>query len=297
MLRAGAALYGIGATLVALVETPMGGTAARLGALFGGPLLLCLVGPRLRGASRSLLALALAGLLCLGYWQWKSAIRDIDKALSDPAAQSAYFESLRQFLATLPETERLGRIEIPLTSSRWEAAEVAPLMPLARGFERQLDTGLNPVFYRGPLTPLTYASWLAENGVRFVALPEAKPDRSSYRERSLIEDGLPYLRLRWRSEEWRVYELLLAAPMVISQGRARVVLEQMSSDELLLDVKRPGSAIVRVRFTPYWHAEGACVERHGAWTRVTATRAGFVRLSTRFSPERILRRGRRCDRG
>jgi len=42
---------------------------------------------------------------------------------------------------------------------------------------------------------------------------------------------------------------------------ARIVLEQLGSDELLLDVKRPGSALVRVRWTPYWFAAGGCVER------------------------------------
>jgi hypothetical protein len=174
---------------------------------------------------------------------------------------------------------------------------VAPLAPLARGWQRQLDTGRNPVFYRGDLNRLTYASWLAENAVRYVALPSAKPDRSSYAERALIEDGLPYLQLRWRSDDWRVYEVLLAAPIVISQGDANVVLEQFGSDELLLDVKRPGEALVRVRWTPYWFASGGCVERARGWTRVIAEEPGFMRLSTRFAPERIVDHDRRCDDG
>jgi hypothetical protein len=303
-LRAAAVLYALGATLAVAFETPMGGTASRLGMLFGGPVLLCAAWYRLRtgwvGARRgrpraiSLLAVAAAGFGLLGYWQWTSAIRDIDKALRDPAADAGYFEPLRGFLATL---DHKGRVEIPFTSSRWENAEVAPLAPLARGWQRQLDTGHNPVFYRGDLNRLTYASWLAENAVRYVALPSAKPDRSSYAERGLIEDGQPYLRLRWRSREWRVYEVLLSAPMVIPQGRAEVVLEQFGSDELLLDVKRPGEALVRVRWTPYWFAAGGCVERAGEWTRVIARQRGFMRLSTRFAPERIFDHGRRCDDG
>jgi hypothetical protein len=293
-LRAGAVLYAVGATLAVAVETPVGGTASRLGMLFGGPLLLCATHDRLRRSTARLLVVAVAGFALLAYWQWTSAIRDIDKALHDPAAESSYFEPLRQFLATLPDQRR---IEIPFTSSRWENAEVAPLFPLARGWLRQLDTASNPVFYRGDLNRLTYASWLAENSVRYVALPSAKPDRSSYAERALIEDGLRYLRLRWRSDEWRVYEVLLPAPMVIAGGRARILLEQLGSDELLLDVKRPGSALVRVRWTPYWFAAGGCVERAGAWTRVVARRRGYMRLSTRFSPERIVEGGRRCDDG
>ena len=127
-------------------------------------------------------------------------------------------------------------------------------MPLARGWLRQLDTGLHPIFYKGEINRLTYASWLAENAVRYVALPSAKPDKSSYGERALIERGLPYLRLRWRSEDWRVYEVLLPDadrdPAGGRQHRARAV----RSDELLLDVKEPGEAIVRVRWTPYWYA-------------------------------------------
>ena len=116
-----------------------------------------------------------------------------------------------------------------------------------------------------------------------------------YRERALIERGLRYLTLRWKSDHWRVYEVILPAPMVISEGRANFVLDWLRSDELLLDVERPGSAIVRVRWTPYWFAKGACVERHGGWTRVIAERRGFVRLSTRFGLERVVSRGRRCD--
>ena len=293
-LRAGAVLYALGATLAVAYETPMGGTASRLGMLFGGPVLLCAAWDRLRRPSLPLLAVAVAGFGALGYWQWTSAIRDIDKAIHDPAAESGYFEPLRAYLETLPDQRR---IEIPFTSSRWENAEVAPVAPLARGWQRQLDTGRNPVFYRGDLNRLTYASWLAENAVRYVALPSAKPDRSSYAERALIEDGQRYLRLRWRSREWRVYEVLLPAPMVIPQGRANVVLEQFGSDELLLDVKRPGEALVRVRWTPYWFAAGGCVERAGQWTRVIADERGFMRLSTRFAPERIVDHGRRCDDG
>jgi hypothetical protein len=230
----------------------------------------------------------------LAFWQWSPAVRDVIKYIEDPAAKSDYFEPLRQFLYTLPDQRR---IEIPFTRSHWEGAEVAMDVPLARGWLRQLDTGLHPIFYKGELNRLTYASWLADNAVRYVALPSAKPDKSSYRERALIEQGAPYLRLRWKTDDWRVYEVLLPAPIVIPQRDANITLEQMQSDELLLDVKRPGEAIVKVRWTPYWFASNACVEPHGDWTRVIAEEEGFVRLSTRFAPERLFSRGRRCDDG
>ena len=62
-----------------------------------------------------------------------------------------------------------------------------------------------------------------------------------------------------------------------------------------LRVIRPGQALVRVRWTQYWLAHGGCVEPDHGWTRVTATKPGFLRLTTRFSPERMFSRGRRCD--
>jgi hypothetical protein len=290
-LRWGAALYGIGATVALLVETPMGGNAVRLGALFGGPVLLCALWGRPMMRNRWTLPLLLIGFGALGFWQWSPAVRDVIKYIEDPAAKSDYFEPVRQFLFTLPDQRR---VEVPFTRSHWEGSELAMDVPLARGWLRQLDTGLHPIFYKGEVNRLTYASWLADNAVRYVALPSAKPDKSSYRERAVIEKGLPYLRLRWKSADWRVYEVLLPTPIVIPQKDANIVLEQMQSDELLLDVKRPGEAIVKVRWTPYWYASGACVEPHGEWTRVIADEIGFVRLSTRFAPERLFSRGRRC---
>ena len=291
-LRWGAVLYALGATLALAVETPMGGNAVRLGALFGGPVLLCALWGRRFRYRLIELPLIVAGFATLALWQWSPAVRDVKKYIEDPAAKSDYFEPLRQFLYTLPDQRR---IEIPFTRSHWEGSEVAMEMPLARGWLRQLDTGLHPIFYREGINRLTYASWLSDNAVRYVALPSAKPDKSSYGERALIEKGLPYLRLRWKSDDWRVYDVLLAAPLVIPQKDANVVLEQLQSDELLLDVKRPGEAIVKVRWTPYWFASNACVEPHGDWTKVIAEQEGFVRLSTRFSPERLFQRGRRCD--
>jgi hypothetical protein len=291
-LRWGVALYGIGATVALGLETPMGGNAVRLGALFGGPVMLCALWGRPLLRRPWLTPVLVVGFLALAFWQWSPAVRDVIKYLEDPAAKSDYFEPLRQFLYTLPDQRR---VEIPFTRSHWEGSEVALEAPLARGWLRQLDTGLHPIFYKGEINRLTYASWLVENAVRYVALPSAKPDKSSYGERALIEQGLPYLRLRWKSDDWRVFEVLLPTPIVISQGRANIVLEQMSSDELLLDVKKPGEAIVRVRWTPYWYAKNACVEPDGAWTRVIADEVGFVKLSTRFSPERLFSRGRRCD--
>jgi hypothetical protein len=293
-LRWGAVLYAVGSTGALLIETPMGGNAVRLGALFGGPVLLCAIWGRpwlKKMWAIPVLAIVFAPLVM---WQWSPAVRDVKKYLEDPAAKANYFQPLRDFLFRLPDQRR---IEIPFTRSHWEGSEVAMDQPLARGWLRQLDTRLNPIFYKGNLTALTYASWLSDNAVRYVALASAKPDKSSYKERALIEKGLPYLRLRWKSDDWRVYEVLLPSPLLIAQGDARMTLDQFQSDELLIDVKRPGEAIVKVRWTPYWFATHACVEPHGDWTKVIAKDVGFVHMSTRFAPERLFSRGRRCDDG
>ena len=291
-LRWGAVLYGLGATLALALETPMGGNAVRLGALFGGPVLLCALWGQPWTKRWWALPILTVGFASLALWQWSPAVRDVIKYIEDPAAKADYFQDLREFLFRLPDQRR---IEIPFTRSHWEGSEVAMDQALARGWLRQLDTRLHPIFYKGPLNRITYAAWLSDNAVRYVALPSAKPDKSSYGERALIEKGLPYLRLRWKSDDWRVYDVLLPAPLVVSQKDAKFVLEQFQSDEVLLDVKRPGEAIVKVRWTPYWFASHACVEPAGDWTRVIADEEGFVRLSTRFSPERLVSRGRRCD--
>ena len=291
-LRVAAVLYALGATLALIVASPMGGNAVRLGALLGGPVLLCAVwGERWH----RLMYLPFGALVAaLAIWQWSPAVRDLAKAIDDPAARADYFEPLAQYLETLPDQRR---IEIPFTRSHWESAEIAPIAPLARGWLRQLDTEHNPIFYTGDLTPLTYASWLTENAVRYVALPSVKPDTSSYKERALIERGLPYLKLRWRSKDWRVYEVMLPSPFVISRGRANMQLEQLGNDRFLLRVVRPGQALVRVRWTQYWLAHGGCVQPDQGWTLVTARHPGYLLVDIRFSPERIFERGRRCNGG
>jgi hypothetical protein len=300
-LRIGAALYCLACVGWFVVDSPMGGNAVRMGALFGAPLLLCALlardgaailrprGPLGRAAPVALVTL----LAALGVWQWSAAVRDLIKAFEDPSVEASYYDPLLEFLehADAPPS----RVEIPFTRGHWEAAEVAPHFPLARGWVRQVDTERNPIFYGGVLNRVTYGAWLAEHGVHWVALPSAKPDYSAYGERALIESNLPYLRLRFRSRDWRVYEVTLPHPMVIPDGPARIDLERLGSDEVGLRVRRPGEAIVRVHWTPYWRLEGGCVERDGDWTRVAVDRPGRFRLVTTFAPGRILSRGRRCS--
>ena len=288
-LRRGAVVYALATTTAFLIHTPMGSNAVRLGTLFAGPVALAAASrPRRRGGTAGL-ALLLVLLAC---WQWSSPARDFLVSQNEPSADTSYYAPLLRFLATQRPED--GRLEIPFTRSHWEAAVVAPRFPLARGWERQLDAGRNRLFYGGILTNFTYANWLAEHAVQLVALPDVKPDESSFMERGLIEDDPPYLRLIKRLPHWRIYKVTLPHPMVIPSPGADVRLTRIDSDEVELDVRTAGSALVRVQWSPYWRAHGGCVERAGDWTRVTADRPGRLVMTTSFSPLRVVLRGRRC---
>ena len=97
-------------------------------------------------------------------------------------------------------------MEIPFTDNHWESRWVAPRVPLARGWERQLDRQRNALFYDGrPLTAARYRRWLDDNAVRFVALPDAPIDYSAAREAGSCARARPYLREVWRDAHWRVF--------------------------------------------------------------------------------------------
>jgi hypothetical protein len=295
-LRAGAALYALAGIASFVTPTPLGNNITRLGPLVAGPLIACVLvrrdGPR--GLRRPL---ALACLSLLAFSLFWPAWEDYRKVSGDPAAQRSYYQPLTAFLAA--QGGPPGRVEIPFTRAHWETATVAERFPLARGWERQLELRRNPLFYGGaPLDARTYQRWLADNGVRWVAVPDAALDFSAYAERRLIDRGLPYLKLRARLPHWRVYEHTGSHSLVVAEGRARMRVRNLTAQGVSLAVDRPGAAVVRVRWTPYWQAPGACVESTPAgWTRVTAERAGTLRMSARFSLERVVRRGRRCTSG
>ena len=288
-LRIGAALYALAGTAAFVIDTPLGGNAARLGALFGGPLLAAALLGRKRSAKLSgVLALA---LLALAYWQWAPAIRAYADARADPATDPAYYEPLLGFLSREPPD---GRVEIPFTRSHFEAAEVALEVPLARGWQRQLDIERNELFYEGELTHAAYSRWLRDNAVSYVAVPDAALDYSAVAERRLIDERPSYLRPRWAGEHWRVLEVVGARPPAEPERGAAIGPAALTRTGFELDFERPGAALVRVRFSPYWRAEGACVEPAGEWTRVVRDRPGPVRVGIDFSPGRVVERGRRC---
>jgi hypothetical protein len=302
-LRIGAGLYALACIAAFAFATPLGGNVTRLGALLAGPVVFgALLGAREGGGrapgwallggrgsdapphSALLAVLALA----LGYWQLYPAIRDVVRSSGDPSTAAAYHEPLVRFLERRPQ--RAGfRVEIAFTENHWEAAHVAPSIPLARGWERQLDRRLDALFYDGaPLTPARYRAWLDEHAVAYVALPDVALDDSSKDEARLVERGLPYLRPAWHDAHWRVFAVRRPAP--ITSGVARTI--ALEPDAFTITARRAGEALVRVRHTRWWKVTSgrACVERApGGMTRVRVLAPGSVRVQARLTGSACVR--------
>jgi hypothetical protein len=284
VLRAGAALYACGCLASYAIASPVGSNLTRLGPLIAGPL-LALLWWRRRAVA---LLIAAAPLL---YLQWQAPVRDVHEAAGNPAVSDAYFRPLLAYLDR--QHGPPFRVEIPFTLFHWEAYRVAPRFPLARGWERQLDTKYNALFYDGRLSALSYKRWLRQLAVRFVAVPDAELDYSAVQEVALIDRGLPYLRLVARTHHWRIYAVTGAT--AIEQGAARVT--ELGPNSLELTATAAGTVLIRVRFSPYWAiTRGAgCVGPDGSFTQLTLTHPGPVTLAIRFSLTRIRARSVRCS--
>ena len=262
---------------------PMGGNAVRLGALFGGPVLAAVILARRPRVSPWFLALFLAGGL---YWQVTASVSQIARSVGDPSTASAYFEPVSE-LARRARRRAGVRVEVPPTANHWEAAYLAPGFELARGWLRQLDTTRDDIFYGDDtLTHAAYSTWLRENAIRYVALPDASLDYSSVAERRLILTRPAYLDLRWRSRPLARLRGQATRSRWSSRSAApRRTTRWVGHQGFALDVARPGDFLVRVNFTPYWSiARGdGCLLRHGDWTLVHAERPGVFRVAADFS--------------
>lgn len=284
LLRIGGVVY-LGAVLVCIVPAPMGSNIDRYAVLLAGPLLVCaLARDGLASNGRPLAAtlVAVGGILI---WTGWGPVRESAGVSGDPSTGAAYYRPLERFLAT--HGGGLVRVEVPFTHSHWESAFLAPDYALARGWERQLDTRFDPLFFKGGLTAAQYESWLHDDAVGYVALPDVRLDGSSDEEAALIRHGQPYLREVLHTAHWRVFAVLGSA-LLASQPATLLAL---GHDSFVLRFDRAGRSLVRVRYTRYWSAAGAgaCVsEGARGWTAVSARSAGVVRVTTRFSIGRAL---------
>lgn len=270
VLRLGVALYGAVTIASYLIPTALGVNVTRLATSAGLGFVICLPARSLR--ARGLLAVALVVLL-LGQWM---PARGPLLGWRNPATSAAYFRPLLAYL--LPRDHPLARVEVVPLSTHWESDYVALRLPLARGWERQLDTADNPIFYRPRLlSASSYRAWLEHNGVRYVALADAPLDYAGVGEARLVRHGVGGLRLVWTSTHWRVYELAAAGGIVAGPG----VLVSERGATLVLDAARRGKLLVRVRYTPDWRVQSGRASLHesaGGWLALRTRRAGRIVL-------------------
>ncbi|HEY2181022.1 MAG TPA: hypothetical protein VGH09_05040 [Solirubrobacteraceae bacterium] len=310
-LRLGAAVYLLACVVLVLVRTPMGSNVERYGVLLAGPLLLwARVGRRApdgsaldgaaggwhalapaRGArtGRALgagsAAAAVVALCTWTAWAGWGPLRETLAVAGNASTQSSYYAPLARFLDR--QADAPVRVEVPLTRSHWETAELAPRISLARGWEKQLDTRYDAVLLSDGLTAAGYARWLREQAVSYVALPDTELDPSSAREGSLIRRGLPYLHEVFASRHWRIYAVAGAPAIASGPGR----LTSLGHESFALQASARGSFVVRVHYTRYWTVTrgSGCVGRApGGWTRVLARAPGELTVRASFSLARAL---------
>ncbi|HET7444173.1 MAG TPA: hypothetical protein VFJ57_05890 [Solirubrobacterales bacterium] len=281
--------YALVSTLIFLTPNALGGNAVRLGALFGGPVLAAVLLSRRPRPMVPVwffwlvLVVTMVGSL---YWQLTASVAQIARSVGDPSTTSAYFHPAAVWLRE--HGGRGARIEVPPTANHWEAAYLAPNFDLARGWLRQLDTTRDDIFYdEGELTNRSYSAWLRGNAISYVALPDAPLDYSSTAEQKLILAEPPYLKLRYRSEHWRIYAVRnpkpLVAPIPSAGGEAQTL--WVGQKGFALDVTKPGRFLVRVNFTPYWSISrgSGCLLRGGDWTVARTAHTGIFRVDADFS--------------
>jgi hypothetical protein len=298
VVRLGALLYA-GATFFSfVVPNPLGGNAPRLAASIGVPLLACFLtapGPALsrlnhssfvgwvaRGRNIRLSApwrvAAVALVIPFAVWQWAPSQSLVTSPSGSPETQSSFYKPLLTELAIV--APQPVRIEVPPTLDHWEAAFVAPYVSLARGWERQLDTADNPLFYKdGALTAASYEAWLDSNGISYVALPNVPLDYAATAEAALLRSGtLTDLVPVWETPQWTLWRVA-GSPGLVS-GPA--TLTKLTDDHFTLQVSAPGLITVRVRYNSFFSVTtgSACIwPASSGWTSIVAQAAGQIQVS------------------
>lgn len=228
-----------------LFASPVGGNAIRLGMLLFPTVAAAVLWPR---SGRYALAV-IVPLLC-----WQSATSAWAIVTRDGTADPRYFEPVNAFLDR-QDPARQQKVEIVFTRNHFEAAYVAARRPIARGWERQLDTKYNAVFYEGVLTATSYAHWLSENRVRWVALPDATTDYSARREAELIHAGLPYLEQAAKLKDWRIYHVNLPD----GGGIEPRFFDRQGERGFSIQPARYGVSITRVRWQRFLRPSIGCI--------------------------------------
>ncbi len=231
--------------------------------------------------------LAVPAVVLAAIWNLTPIWTSFAQTAADPAASAAYWQPAVSYLHA--HSSPSYRVEVVDTADHWPAAYLPEAgIPIVRGWFRQNDFPQNELLYDKTLGPRSYEAWLREMGVRFVVLPDAPIDYSSRQEARLLESGWSGLVLVKRLAHQTVYELPRPTPLVTGPGPASVL--WLWPSRLVAVVDRPGSYLVRVRWSPYWRASAGCVSRtQNGLTRVDVGKAGLVQLAFTLDVSRGLR--------
>jgi MFS family permease len=270
-LRVGAGLAVVMAIVAYLVDTPVGNNVTRLTMLFAVPVVAAYVTWR-----PWLTALA---VVAAGYPQQVSVHYSFTYG---PSADEAYYAPLvAEITAGGP---LVGRVEIPETTAHWDDAFVARSVPLARGWIRQVDIGLNDaVFFDAPPSPTAYRTWLRANAVQYVAVPDAALTKAGTNEAITIEQHPGYLRPIWSNEHWQLFEVESPVPIVGAPGR----LVAMDEAGITLDAPAAATVAVNARWFRWLSLDGpgGCItESEDGHVQLVANEAGRYRLASSLRP-------------
>jgi hypothetical protein len=238
------------------VSSPVGSNASRMVAIAGAPLLWLAARIARRRSPAQVAAIVSLALAV----QVAPALADAYTAESQPAAWPAFWVPAERFLAAHPPP--VFRVEVVATWGHWESYYLAKDgVPLARGWYRQDDYPLNQVLYRGDdLTATAYVRWLHRMGVRYVLLPSGALDYTALSEAALLRSGHSGLVTIAQLPNWTVYRVPNPTPILTSTPSGSASLLRIESDAVKIQVRQPGTSLLRVRFTPYWQVpRGVCL--------------------------------------
>ncbi|MEV0524968.1 hypothetical protein AB0I66_16215 [Streptomyces sp. NPDC050439] len=275
VLRWGAAVYAAGTVLTYLIPSPIGTNVERLAELLAPAALLgALLMPGLARARRVVLTVA---LILSSAWVGQKTADDLTVSTAVPKWAADTDGVVR-------ELERLGadrgRVEVVPARNHREATALAPYVNMARGWNRQLDIERGRLFYDGSFSATTYRAWLDKWAVGYVVLPSGKPDGFAEDEAALVASGPKWLEPVWRDAHWRVFRVKNAVPMV---SKPAAVVKSTGS-AMVVRVPTRGPVTLRLVYSPWLRAEGACLERHGEFTRLTVSAPGTYTISSGYGP-------------
>jgi len=285
VVRASGVVYAVGVVLTWVVPSPVGNNVERLALLFAPAVLLAAALHRRSGAFRHggrrtrMRAMALVTALSVSYLCATSLTH-----LRRPDPVPGWVTHTDGVIAAL---DRLGadrgRVELPTDDDHRGATLLGPHFELMRGWNQQLDVERGRLFYEGHLDGPQYYAWLRHWAVGFVVLHDGTPDRSAERETALIKEGQRWLEPVWQDRYWKVYRVRDTLPLVSAPAE----LLRAGEADLTLSMPGAGSSVVRIAYSPWLRAEGACVTADGPWTRLTVPRAGVYRLTSDYAAESV----------